>query len=164
MKRIRIASFLLMAFFVVGAFTPGVQAQDAVATNDGGGGIAGEPYPNMPSIPPIGVRTPKYFDVPASGQGPAVDPAKGYRLQDFGSGLYMITDNQIQSMFLVYDRGVVVIDAPQNLAAFIPKAIAEVGDKPITHLIYDQARARRMSPAVVWRRPAVTIGGIVSTA
>src|SRR5437870_270699 len=127
-------------------------------------GAAGEPYPNMPSITPIGVRIAKYMDVPASAQGPAIDPAKGYRVQDLGKGLYMITDNAIQSMFLIYDRGVVVIDAPQNLAAYIPKAIAEVGDKPITHLIYDQARARRMSPAVVWRRPAVTIGGIVSTA
>ena len=63
--------------------------------------VAGEPYPNMPSIAPIGVRIGKYFDVPPSSQGPAIDPAKGYRLQDMGSGLYMITDNAIQSMFLV---------------------------------------------------------------
>ena len=74
----------------------------------------------------MGVRIDKYMDVPPSAQGAAIDPAKGYRLQDMGSGLYMITDNAIQSMFLVYDRGVVVIDAPQNLAAFIPKGIAEV--------------------------------------
>jgi hypothetical protein len=43
--------------------------------------------------------------VPASAQGPAIDPAKGYRLQGLGKGLYMITDNAIQSMFLVYNRG-----------------------------------------------------------
>jgi len=36
----------------------------------------------------------------------------------------MITDNQIQSMFLVYDRGVVVMDAPQSYAAHIRQAIA----------------------------------------
>ena len=71
-------------------------------------GTAGEPYPHMPSIAPIGVRTGKYLDVPASSQGPAIDPAKGYGLQALGRGLYMITDNAIQSMFLVYDRGVVV--------------------------------------------------------
>src|SRR6266699_2749503 len=45
-------------------------------------GAAGEPYPNMPSIAPIGVRTAKYMDVPASSQGPTIGPAKGYRLQD----------------------------------------------------------------------------------
>src|SRR6476469_4588636 len=44
-------------------------------------GEAGEPYPNMPSIAPIGVRTGKYLDVPASARGPAIDPAKGYSLQ-----------------------------------------------------------------------------------
>jgi len=108
---------------------------------------AGEPYPNMPSIAPIGVRIAKYLDVPPSSQGPAIDPAKGYRLQDMGSGLYMITDNAIQSMFLVYDHGVVVVDAPQNLAAFIPKAIAEVSDKPITHLIYSHSHADHIGGA-----------------
>ncbi len=102
-------------------------------------GEAGEPYPNMPSIAPIGVRIGKYMDVPASAQGPAIDPAKGYRLQDLGSGLYMITDNAYQSMFLVYDRGVVAIDAPSGYAAHIPQAIAEVSDKPITHIIYSHS-------------------------
>jgi glyoxylase-like metal-dependent hydrolase (beta-lactamase superfamily II) len=110
-------------------------------------GAAGEPYPNMPSIPPIGVRIAKYLDVPASAQGPAIDPAKGYRVQDLGKGLYMITDNAIQSMFLVYDRGVVVIDAPQNLAGYIPKAIAEISDKPITHLIYSHSHADHIGGA-----------------
>jgi hypothetical protein len=47
-------------------------------------GAAGEPYPNRPSIPPIGVGIAEYMDVPASAQGPAIDPAKGYRLQDLG--------------------------------------------------------------------------------
>ncbi len=90
-------------------------------------------YPDMPSIPPIGVKTAKYFDVPASAQGPVVDPAKGYRLQDMGRGLYLITDNRIQSMFLVHDRGVVVMDAPQSFAASIRKGIAEVsGGVPST--------------------------------
>jgi len=134
---------LLLAGFVIAivcASTVGIRGQSADPTSEPG--AAGEPYPNMPSIAPIGVRIGKYLDVPSSSQGLPIDPAKGYRLQDLGSGLYMITDNAIQSMFLVYDRGVVVIDAPQNLAAFIPKAIAEVaGDKPITHLIYSHSHA-----------------------
>jgi glyoxylase-like metal-dependent hydrolase (beta-lactamase superfamily II) len=71
-----------------------------------------------------------------------VDPAKGYRLQNFGDGLYMITDNQIQSMFLVYDKGVVVMDAPQSYAPKIRQAIKEVAsDKPITHLVYSHFHA-----------------------
>ena len=68
-------------------------------------------------------------------------------MQDLGSGLYMITDNAIQSMFLVYDRGVVVIDAPQNLAVYIPKAIAELTNNPITHLIYSHSHADHIGGA-----------------
>jgi glyoxylase-like metal-dependent hydrolase (beta-lactamase superfamily II) len=93
----------------------------------------------MPGIAPIGVRIGKYLEVPASARGPAVDPAKGYRLQDLGGGLYMITDNVYQSMFLTYDKGVVVVDAPPSYAAHIAKAIAEVSDEPITHVIYSHS-------------------------
>jgi glyoxylase-like metal-dependent hydrolase (beta-lactamase superfamily II) len=93
----------------------------------------------MPSIAPIGEAIGKYMDVPASARGPAVDPANGYRLQDLGSGLYMITDNAYQSMLLVYDSGVVVIDAPPVYSAHIPRAIAEVSDQPITHVIYSHS-------------------------
>ena len=51
----------------------------------------------------------------------------------------MITDNAYQSMFLVYDDGVVVVDAPPSYAAHIPAAIEEVTDKPITHLVYSHS-------------------------
>ena len=89
-------------------------------------GTAGEPYPHMPSIAPIGVRIGKYAEIPDAAKGPAIDSAKGYRLQKLGTGLYMVTDNVYQSMFLVYDRGVVVVDVPPDYATRIPQAIAEV--------------------------------------
>lgn len=90
----------------------------------------------MPPIAPIGVRIAKYLDVPVSAMGPAVDPAKGYRLQALRQGLYLLTDNIYQSMFLVYDKGVVLVDAPPDYAAKIPHAIREVTNNPITHVIY----------------------------
>ena len=107
----------------------------------GAPGAAGEPYPHMPDIAPIGERIGKYLDVPAEARGPAIDLSRGYRLQDLGDGLYMVTDNIYQSMFLVHDGGVVVVDAPPNYAARIPRAIAEITDKPITHVIYSHAHA-----------------------
>jgi glyoxylase-like metal-dependent hydrolase (beta-lactamase superfamily II) len=146
MSDIRIARYVLALIIAsISVFPAITRAQSDAPRNDEG--TAGEPYPNMPSIPPIGVRTGKYFDIPASAQGPAVDSAKGYRLQDFGGGLYMITDNQIQSMFFVYDRGVVVMDAPQSYAAHIRQAIAEVSDKPITNLIYSHSHADHIGGA-----------------
>jgi glyoxylase-like metal-dependent hydrolase (beta-lactamase superfamily II) len=39
-------------------------------------------------------------------------------------------------MFMTYENGVVVIDAPPSYAAHIPEAIAKVTDKPITHVVY----------------------------
>lgn len=130
---------------VVGAGYAVARAQSVAAKVDQRPTL--EPYPNMPSIPPIGVRNGKYIEVPASAKGPPVDAAKGYRLQQLGAGLYLITDNQIQSMFLVYDKGVVVLDAPQSYAANIRKAVAEVSDKPITHLIYSHSHADHIGGA-----------------
>jgi glyoxylase-like metal-dependent hydrolase (beta-lactamase superfamily II) len=102
-------------------------------------GTAGAPYPNMPEIPPTGVRIGKHLEVPESAKGPAIDPAKGYRVQELGNGLYMITDNCYQSMFMVYETGVVVIDAPTSYAQYILKAISEVTNKPITHIVYSHS-------------------------
>jgi glyoxylase-like metal-dependent hydrolase (beta-lactamase superfamily II) len=102
-------------------------------------GASGEPYLDMPEIAPIGVRIGKYRDVPESARGPEIDPAKGYRVQALGTGLYMVTDNVYQSMFMVYEGGVVVVDAPPSLGSSIPKAIAEITSKPITHIVYSHA-------------------------
>jgi glyoxylase-like metal-dependent hydrolase (beta-lactamase superfamily II) len=96
-------------------------------------------YPSMPAIAPLGVRIGKHLEVPESSKGPAIDPSKGYRVQDLGEGLYMVTDNIYQSMFMVYATGVVVVDAPPAYSQLIPKAIAGVTDKPITHVIYSHA-------------------------
>ena len=125
---------------VVAAACTGVLSARAQSREAGSiPGTVGEPYAHMPSIAPIGERIGKYMDVSAAAAGPAIDPAKGYRLQDLGSGLHMITDNAYQSMFLVYDDGVVVVDAPPSFAKHIPAAIAEVTDKPITHVVYSHA-------------------------
>lgn len=143
-----VAVGLALTAFIVSACVFAFPTQAQSIGGSGDQGVAGEPYPHMPTIPPIGVRTAKYFDIPASAQGPAVDPDKGYRLQEFGSGLYMITDNAYQSMFLVYDRGVVVMDAPPSYGPKIRQAIKEVaGDKPITHLIYSHSHADHIGGA-----------------
>jgi len=142
--------FFLGVLIMAGVFACAAAAYGQSSGSSSAPGEAGEPYPNMPSIAPIGVRIAKYLDVPASALGPAIDPAKGYRLQDLGKGLYMITDNAYQSMFLVYDRGVVVIDAPPGFAAHIPQAIADVSDKQITHIIYSHSHIDHIGGARRW--------------
>ena len=132
-----IGAVSLTAATSIGPFATRLAAQTAAAV----------PYENMPEIAPPGVRIGKYIDVPESAKGPSVDPAKGYRLQRLGSNLYMVTENAYQSMFLVYESGVVVVDAPPTYAALIPKAIAEVTDKPITHIIYSHSHADHIGGA-----------------
>lgn len=110
-------------------------------------GQATVPYPATPEIAPIGMRVDKFLDVPPSAKGPPIDPAKGYRIEKLGEGLYMITDGGYQSMFMVYETGVVVVDAPPSYAGKIRQAIAEVTDKPITYLIYSHSHADHIGGA-----------------
>ncbi|QAY80059.1 MBL fold metallo-hydrolase [Sphingosinicella sp. BN140058] len=93
----------------------------------------------MPALAPIGVRPDRYLPVPAEDRAPPIDPAKGYRLQPLGRGLYMVTENAYQSMFLVYETGVVVVDAPPTYAQHLRAAIAEVTALPITHVVYSHS-------------------------
>ena len=104
-----------------------------------GGPAQAAPDPGSPGIAFIGEPIPKYLDVPASAREPALPAGKPYRLQALGSGLYMVTDNAYQSMFLVHDSGVVVVDAPRSYAVHIPRAIAEVTDRPVTHVVYSHS-------------------------
>jgi glyoxylase-like metal-dependent hydrolase (beta-lactamase superfamily II) len=109
------------------------------AQAQGAPGAAGTPYLNMPKLAPIGVRPDRYLPVPADALAPPLDPAKGYRLQQLGRGLFMVTENAYQSMFLVYEKGVVVVDAPPSYSKHLRAAIAEVTDLPVTHVIYSHS-------------------------
>lgn len=122
--------WLALGLWVASALPGPAQAQEAAP------GEPGRPYAQMPKLAPIGVRVDRYLPLPPTAKAPPVDPAKGYRLQELGKGLYMVTDNAYQSMFMVYETGVVVVDAPPPYAAKLEQAIAEVSDRPITHVIY----------------------------
>jgi glyoxylase-like metal-dependent hydrolase (beta-lactamase superfamily II) len=93
------------------------------------------------------VRLDKYLDVPESAKGPAIDPQKGYRLEKLGRGLFMVTDNGYQSMFMVYESGVIVVDAPPSYASKLKQAIAEVTKLPITHIIYSHSHTDHIGGA-----------------
>lgn len=133
MKKINkmFASKIIMCGFMLISVAAACQYSSPGATTN--------PYANMPRIAPIGERIDKYIIVNESAKGPSIDPNIGYRLQKLGKGLYMITDNIYQSMFMVYENGVVVVDAPPIFAQHITKAIAEISKKPITHVVYSHA-------------------------
>ncbi|HEX8271463.1 MAG TPA: MBL fold metallo-hydrolase [Longimicrobiaceae bacterium] len=135
----RLAGALAAAAAVILCACGGGADAAAAAPGSAAAAAAEAPPRDAPAIAPIGVRNGRYLDVPASARGPALPAGKAYRLQELGRGLYMVTDNAYQSMFMVHDGGVVVVDAPPAYAAHIPAAIREVTDRPITHLVYSHS-------------------------
>lgn len=141
---LRLSLTLVIAFIVsVGIVVTSTIAQ----TNQQATGDADSLITSIFEIAPIGMPVVKYMDVPASAKGPAIDPVKGYRIQELGKGLYIVTDNAYQSMFMVYEKGVVVIDAPPSYAKYIRKAIAEVTNNPVTHIVYSHSHSDHIGGA-----------------
>ncbi|RPH75354.1 MBL fold metallo-hydrolase [bacterium] len=60
-------------------------------------------------------------------------------------------------MFMVTDEGVVAIDAPPTLGDKYLKAIAEVTDKPISHVIYSHAHLDHIGAAGIFPKNATYI-------
>ena len=72
-----------------------------------------------------------------------VDPNKGYLVEQVKDDIYrIINGEQYQMMFVTTGEGVIVVDAPPSIGENIFKAISEITDEPITHLIYSHSPQR----------------------
>ena len=94
--------------------------------------------------------------IPDSAMGPSI-PEKGYLVDEIRDNLYWVTDGVYNTMFLVTDEGVVVVDAPPSIGQNYLKAIAEVTDKPITHVIYSHAHLDHIGAAGIFPKNATYI-------
>jgi len=74
--------------------------------------------------------------LPDNAIGPQIDFTKGYLVEEIKDGLYWVTEGAYQVMFLTTGEGVIAIDAPPSIGENYLKAIEEVTDEPITHVIY----------------------------
>lgn len=95
--------------------------------------------------------------VPPSVFDPEVDLSKGYFVDEIGDDLYWVTDGTYQMMFLVHNQGVIVVDAPPSLGQNILNAIADVTDKPITHVVYSHSHADHIGAAGIYPDDAQVI-------
>jgi glyoxylase-like metal-dependent hydrolase (beta-lactamase superfamily II) len=98
----------------------------------------------------------KYAPVPDFARGPEI-PSSGYRVTELGGGAYGITTGLVNTMFLVTQKGVVVVDAPPDLGGKLLTGIEEVTPNPVTHLIYSHAHADHIGSAHLLARDGVTI-------
>ena len=80
-----------------------------------------------------------------------------YELQEIKPGVYVVSAGGSNSMFLVTQEGVVVVDAPQAIGDKIFAAVSEVTDRPITHLIYSHAHKDHIGAANLTVTENVTI-------
>ena len=77
--------------------------------------------------------------VPDNAKGPQIDFSKGYLVEEISEDLYWVTEGAYQGMFLVTGEGVIAVDAPPSIGENYLKAIEEVTDEPITHVIYSHS-------------------------
>lgn len=127
----------------------------------------GPAYPNMPDLPPPNIRVDEYSQIKAADAGPAIDPAKGYRTEDLGGGVYMVTEGAYQATLIVSDVGVILCDAPPTIGAGLLKAVQDVspGGK-IVALVYSHAHIDHIGYAgeIVKSNPSMAIIAHAETA
>jgi glyoxylase-like metal-dependent hydrolase (beta-lactamase superfamily II) len=70
-----------------------------------------------------------------------------YELQEIKPGVYVVSAGGYNSMFLVTQEGVVVVDAPPAIGDKMSAAVSEVTDRPITHLIYSHGHKDHIGAA-----------------
>jgi glyoxylase-like metal-dependent hydrolase (beta-lactamase superfamily II) len=120
----------------------------------------GAAYPNMPDIVPPNVRPDAYTPLTAEQMGPLIDPAKGYRVENLGGGVYMVTDGIYNTMFVVSDVGVILADAPPTMGAKTLRAVQDVAPgATIVALVYSHAHIDHIGYAgeVVKTNPGMPI-------
>jgi glyoxylase-like metal-dependent hydrolase (beta-lactamase superfamily II) len=103
---------------------------------------------------PISIEVPA---VPAGAHGPKVPPC-GYLVEEVRGGVYWVTDGGYQCAFVVCDDEVVAIDAPPSLGGLVTRAIRDVTDKPITHVVYSHYHGDHIGTTDQFPDDAIRIG------
>ena len=88
---------------------------------------------------------------------PVID-AKGYYVGSYGGGAYWVTDGLWNSMFVVSDEGVIVIDAPRSYGDKLQEAINEVTDKPVRYFVYSHHHVDHTGGSFVFDDDVIRVG------
>ena len=88
---------------------------------------------------------------------PVVSPDKGYFVQEIRGGVYWVGDGAYNTMFVVTAVGVIAVDPLPTLGARYLRAIAEVTDKPVTHIIYSHEHLDHIGAASLFPKDAAII-------
>ncbi len=112
-----------------------------------------EPKPQVSiESKPISLEIMQYTKIP-----PPIDPEKGYFVSEISDGLFWLIDGSYQVMFLTTGQGVIVVDAPESIGEKYLKAISDVTDEPVTHVIYSHIHKDHIGAAHQFPAEAVFI-------
>ena len=95
--------------------------------------------------------------IPEQAKGVPINKEKGYVVEEINNGLYWVTEGSYTAMFLTTGKGVIVVDAPPSFGDKMLKAIGEVTQEPITHVIYSHAHADHIGGASLYPDTATYI-------
>jgi len=95
--------------------------------------------------------------LPETAKGPQIDYSKGYLVEEIRDGLYWVTDGAYNTIFLTTGQGVIAVDAPPSIGENYLKAIAEVTEEPITHVIYSHTHNDHIGAASIFPDDAIYI-------
>ena len=148
-------SFILIT--IVAISTPAAYASDHMRTaSDNQGYLKFVSTTMSNDSNSLGGENVTMTQIPESARGPPI-PETGYLVEEIRDNLYWVTDGSYNTMFLVTDEGVVAIDAPPSIGRNYLKAIADVTDKPITHVIYSHAHLDHIGAAGIFPKNATYI-------
>jgi len=88
---------------------------------------------------------------------PEIPKDKGYFVRQIGDGLYWLTDGAYGTIFLVHPKGVIAVDPLPTLGPRYLKAISDVTDKPVTHVIYSHEHTDHIGAADLFPKSAIFI-------
>jgi glyoxylase-like metal-dependent hydrolase (beta-lactamase superfamily II) len=94
-----------------------------------------------------------YRPIPADGYGTLFLPdriRKGYHVEELNDGAFYVTQGAYDAMFVATGNGVVVVDTPPLLGENMLRAIREVTDEPVTHVIYSHWHADHIGGAGIY--------------
>lgn len=91
------------------------------------------------------------------GTNPRIPPAKGYLVEEIRDGLYWVTDGAYNTMFLVSTAGVIAVDPLPTLGPAYQRAIADVTDKPVTHVVYSHEHTDHIGAASLFPKNATIV-------
>ena len=93
--------------------------------------------------------------IPEEAKASPVDPEKGYYLEEIADGIYFLTGWSHNTMFVVAEESVIVLDAPPSIGDAYLNAIREVTDKPVSHMIYSHSHDDHIGSAHIFENATI---------